>query len=181
MKKLTGTRYPWAVLVEGDDLVVRGEEATWFGGSNDPMDDGRTASGVSTKANPHLLGCSLPMDLGPLAKHNPCEGSPLPKLSWFTKVLVTNRDTATSVTVQLIDLGPSAPPVATAAIDLTQAAFVALGGDLKAGRLPVDFRIVGAAKTLGIAESKPEQPTGSGLTITPNFGAGIEIPDQAVS
>ena len=176
MMTLTGSRYPWAVLVEGDDLVVRGEEATWFGGSNDPMDDGRTASGVSTKATPHLLGCSLPMDFGPLAKHNPCEGSPLPRLPWFSKVLVTHRVSGRGVTVQLIDLGPSAPPVATAAIDLTQAAFLALGGDLKAGRLPVDFRILGAAKLLGIAESKPE-----GLKITPNFGAGIEIPDQAVS
>ena len=116
MMTLTGSRYPWAVLVEGDDLVVRGEEATWFGGSNDPMDDGRTASGVSTKANPHLLGCSLPMDFGPLAKHNPCEGSPLPRLPWFSKVLVTHRVSGRGVTVQLIDLGPSAPPVATAAI-----------------------------------------------------------------
>ena len=180
MKKLTGTRYPWAALVEGDDLVVRGEEATWFGGSNDPMDDGRTASGISTIANPHLLGCSLPMDLG-RAKNNPCAGSPLPRLPWFTKVLVTHRVTGKGITVQLIDLGPSAPPVATAAIDLTQAAFTALGGKLKQGRMPVDFRILGAAKTLGIAESKPEKPADSGLTITPNFGVGIEIPDQAVS
>lgn len=171
MKKLTGTRYPWAALVEGDDLVVRGEEATWFGGSNDPMDDGCTASGVSTKANPHLLGCSLPMDLGPFAKHNPCKGSPFPKLPWFSKVLVTNRDTATSVTVQLIDIGPSAPPVATAAIDLTQAAFRALGGDLKAGRLPVDFRILGAAKQLGLGEPSTLDPRPStpSLQVTPNF------------
>lgn len=153
MKKLTGTRYPWAALVEGDDLVVRGEEATWFGGSNDPMDDGRTASGISTKANPHLLGCSLPMDLGPLAKHNPCEGSPLPKLPWFTKVLVTHRVSGRGITVQLIDLGPSAPPLATAALDLTQAAFLALGEPLKKGRMPVDFRILGAAKHVRSAES----------------------------
>lgn len=168
MKKLTGTRYPWAALVEGDDLVVRGEEATWFGGSDDPMDDGRTASGVSTKANPHLLGCSLPMDLGPFAKHNPCEGSPLPKLPWFTKVVVINRSNGTELKVQLIDLGPSAPPVATAAIDLTQAAFRALGGDLKAGRMHVDFRIVGAAKLLGLADAL--QPASApSLEVTPNF------------
>lgn len=181
MKVLTGTRYPWKVLVEGDDLVVRGEEATWFGGSNDPMDDGRTASGISTIANPKLLGCSLPMDLGPKAKSNPCKGSPLPRLPWFTKVLVTHRVSGQEITTQLIDLGPSAPPVATAAIDLTQAAFVKLGGKLKAGRMPVDFRILGGAKTLGIAESKKEEPSDSGLSITPNFGLGIEIPDQAVS
>ncbi len=174
MKVLTGTRYPWKVLVEGDDLVVRGEEATWFGGSNDPMDDGRTASGISTIANPKLLGCSLPMDLGPKAKSNPCKGSPLPRLPWFTKVLVTHRVSGQEITTQLIDLGPSAPPVATAAIDLTQAAFVKLGGKLKAGRMPVDFRILGGAKTLGIAEAKkgplpdPKLSTSS-LEVTPTF------------
>ena len=49
------------------------------------------------------------------------------------------------VTVPLIDLGPAAPPHAHAAIDLTVAAFRALGGDPKAGDMEVCFRIRGAA------------------------------------
>ncbi len=174
MKTLKGYRYPWTASVEGDDLVVKGEHATWFGGEGDRYDDGSTASGISTKGNPDFLGCALPMDFH-RSGDNPCAGSPLPKLAWFTKVLVTNHDTGAQVTVSLIDLGPSAPPAATAAIDLTQAAFKALGGSLAQGRLLVDFRILGGAKQLGMAEvSTPasESPTaadGGDLSITPEF------------
>ena len=83
-------------------------------------------------------------------KENPCQGSPLKKIPWFTNVVVTNRANHASVTVKLIDLGPSAPPAAHAAIDLTQEAFTTLGGDLKAGRLLVDFRIINGAKLLNL-------------------------------
>jgi len=147
MKVLRGRRYPWTVEVIGEDLVVRGEEATWFGGADDPMDDGRTASGISTIANTAFLGCALPMDLN-RKKNNPCAGSPLPRLPWFTPVVVTNLKNGKTLTVKLIDLGPSAPPLATAAIDLTQAAFKALGGKLIQGRLKVDFRIPGGSKLI---------------------------------
>ena len=147
MKLLTGTRYPWSVEVIDEDLVVRGQKATWFGGADDPMDDGRTASGISTIANTAFLGCALPMDLG-RKKNNPCAGSPFPRLPWFTAVVVTNLATGKTLTVKLIDLGPSAPPRATAAIDLTQAAFRALGGKLKDGIMRVDFRVPGGSKLI---------------------------------
>lgn len=148
---LHGSRYPWTATVEGNDIVVTGQGATWFGGDDDPQDDGSTASGMSTKSNPQIMGCALPLDYGtPLSKENPCQGSPLKKIPWFTNVVVTNRANHASVTVKLIDLGPSAPPAAHAAIDLTQEAFTTLGGDLKAGRLLVDFRIINGAKLLNL-------------------------------
>jgi len=157
------TRYPWTPAVVNGDILVTGRHATWFGGANDPQDDGETASGISTKANPRLLGCALPMDFGPKAKHNPCAGSPLPRLPWFARVVVTNVANGRSLTVQLIDLGPSAAPVAEAAIDLTQAAFVALGGDLEVGKITVDFRIPGMGHLL------PKPPETGGLMVTPEF------------
>lgn len=144
-------RYEFTALVEGDDLVVRGVQATWFGGADDPQDDGETASGVSTRLHPELLGCALPMD-----GFRATAGSPLPRLPWrTTRVLVTRPANGRSVTVELVDLGPSAPPRAHAAIDLTVAAFRALGGSLRAGVLDVDYRILGGARHL------PSHPTAS--------------------
>jgi len=145
---LSGSRYPWTASVEGDDIVVRGVHATWFGGSNDPEDDGTTASGISTKANPAFNGCALPVDLG-RPHNNPCHGSPLPHIPFFTKVQVTNTENGEVGECTFIDLGPSAPPVATAAIDLMQSFFVALGGDLERGTMQVEYRILGAAKYAG--------------------------------
>ena len=134
-------RYPFTARIVGDDLVVRGARATWFGGANDPLDDGRTASGVSTRKHPEILGCALPM-----SGHRVTQGSPLPNLPWLkTQVEVTCPATGKSLTVALIDLGPSAPPRAHAAIDLTVAAFRALGGNLRRGELTVDFRVLGGA------------------------------------
>ncbi len=137
-------RYGFTARVEGDDLVVRGVRATWFGGPHDPDDNGQTASGLSTRLHPDLLGCALPMGGYRLTR-----GSPLPDLPWLTThVEVTRAATGHRVTVSLIDLGPSAPPHAHAAIDLTVAAFRALGGDPQEGSLTVDFRLPGAALRL---------------------------------
>ena len=170
------SRYPWTPAVVNGDIVVTGRHATWFGGANDPQDDGETASGVSTKANPSFLGCALPMDLGPGAKHNPCAGAPLPKLPWFTSVVVTNLATGRTLTVKLIDLGPSGRPVAEAAIDLTQAAFVALGGDLEEGKITVDFRIPHLGFLLtGSLRDKPTPADGGDFSVTPTFGAVTTI------
>ena len=170
---LSGERYPWTAVIEGDDIVVRGQHGTWFGGSDDPLDDGQTASGISTKSNPNYLGCALPIDftagiLGRLnLPHNPCHGSPLPRLHWGTNVEVTNRDNGMKGICKLIDIGPSAPPVATAAIDLTQAFFVSLGQPKSHGTINVDFRIIGGAKIAGLfGAAIPD----SGITITPEFG-----------
>ena len=137
-------RYGFAARVEGDDLVVTGVRATWFGGAHDPCDNGQTASGLSTRLHPDLLGCALPMNGYRLTR-----GSPLPDLPWrTTTVRVTCPSTGKTASVPLIDLGPAAPPHAHAAIDLTRAAFRALGGDPAQGSLTVDFRIPGGALRL---------------------------------
>ncbi len=141
-------RYGFAARVEGNDLVVTGVRATWFGGAHDPCDNGQTASGLSTRLHPDLLGCALPMNGYRLTR-----GSPLPDLPWMTTaVRVTCPDTGKQATVPLIDLGPAAPPHAHAAIDLTRAAFRALGGNPAQGDLTVDFRILGGALRLPAAQ-----------------------------
>ena len=137
-------RYGFTARVEGDDLVVSGVRATWFGGADDPDDNGQTASGLSTRRHPDLLGCALPMNGYRLTR-----GSPLPDLPYMTTtVRVACPATGKQATLPLIDLGPSAPPHAHAAIDLTCAAFRALGGDPGQGSLTVDFRIPGGALRL---------------------------------
>ena len=138
---LKGSAYPWTATIDGNDIVVSDVHATWFGGSDDPEDDGQTASGVSTALAPNYLGCALPLNYGP------CSGSPIPRgIPWMTQVKVTNLDNEKQITVALIDLGPSPPPRATAAIDLTQAAFVDLGGDLKDGTMSISYRVIGGAQ-----------------------------------
>ena len=137
-------RYGFTARVEGDDLVVRGVRATWFGGAHDPQDNGQTASGVSTRLHPDLQGCALPMNGYRLTR-----GSPLPDLPWMTtQVQITHAANGRKATVPLIDLGPAAPPHAHAAIDLTVAAFRQLGGDPEVGSITVDFRILNAARHL---------------------------------
>lgn len=128
------------VTTDGNDLVVSDARATWFGGTDDPGDDGQTASGVNTREHPETRGCALPMDG---FNHASTDGSPIPRLPWFTMVEVTNRETGASISVPLIDLGPS--KFTRAGLDLTQPSFRALGGNLNSGSLQVDYRIVGGA------------------------------------
>lgn len=135
-----GTWY-FTALVEGDDIVVRGQTATWFGGDDDPGDNGETASGVVTRGNPSILGCALPMRGFNSAKTN---GSPIPRLPWNTQVRVFCHQTSQVITVPLIDLGPAKST--GHALDLTQAAFKALGVSKEAGVMTADFRIIDGAK-----------------------------------
>jgi len=130
-------RFGFTVEIDGDDLVAKSVSATWFGGSNDPEDNGETASGISTAKNPLLMGCSLPMDFGP------CKGSPIPRLPWKTIVEVTHE--GQTIQLPVIDLGPSRGT--GNAIDLTQAAFRRFH-PLSVGKIKVDFRIIGGAKHL---------------------------------
>ena len=149
--------WSFSVIVHGDDLCVENTTATWFGGAKDPNDKGDTASGVKTKGNPDLLGCSLPMNYtGPdLATRKAVGGSPIPMLPWGlkrdgspnpngTQVIVTCM--SRSLTLPLIDIGPAR--WARDGIDLTQAAFVRFGGSLRTGVIPVSYRIIGGAKYL---------------------------------
>jgi hypothetical protein len=132
-------------VVNGNDIVVSGVTATWFGGPNDPSDNGKTKSGISTVGNPQLLGCALPMD----GWNNPnTDGSPIPKLPWQTQVRVSNKATNRVAVLSLIDIGPSKKATPPRGIDLTTAAFEALGVDLAKGTMTVDYTIVDGAKYL---------------------------------
>jgi len=153
--KISKPGWHFSVIVLDDDLLVENTTATWFGGDNDPHDDGRTASGVLTKGHPDLLGCSLPMNYagGHAPTRKAVGGSPVPMLPWGitrhgmpkpggTFVIVTHK--GQSLTVPLIDIGPAR--WTKDGIDLTQAAFRQLGGHLKQGVIPVSYRILGGAK-----------------------------------
>jgi len=129
--------FAFTAEVDGDDIVVRNAQATWFGGANDPEDDGETASGVNTKKRPNIQGCALPLNYGP------CAGSPIPKVPWGTKVEVTHLETGDKITVPVIDLGPARDT--GHAIDLTVAAFEQFA-ELSIGKIVVDYRILGAAR-----------------------------------
>lgn len=139
--------WPFLVaVIDGEDIVVRGGAATWFGGSDDDLDSGATASGVSTKDNPNILGCALPMRV---RGFKPTQGSPIPRLPWHTQVRVYRPTVKKSLTVELIDLGPAKWACADGdCIDLTQAAMRALCGGKRLGRIKVDYRIIGGAKDI---------------------------------
>ena len=137
---------PWKptfiASVDGADIVVRNVRATYFGGDNDPQDDGTTASGTNTKGNPDIMGCALPMNYS-----HACSGSPIPRIPWHTKVHVFCHETKKECDVTLIDIGPSKPPLASGEIDLTVAAYKLLAGNLN-DDITVDYRIIGAGHLL---------------------------------
>jgi len=153
--KITVPGWSFSVIVLDDDLLVENTTATFFGGDHDPMDNGETASGVKTKGNPDLLGCALPINYtGPdRATRKAVGGSPIPEMPFGllpdgkphpggTNVIVTRG--SRSITVPFIDIGPAR--WAKDGIDLTVAAFLALGGNLKNGVIGVSYRILGGAK-----------------------------------
>ncbi len=145
--------YTWQPGAVGD-IYVLNVTASWFGGPNDPDDDGRTASGLNTRSNPGLLGCALPMAISNGAAVPGCKGSPLPTMPYLkTYVQVWRADRQLSVDyrgiiIPLIDCGPDL--VEDRPIDLTPPAFVALEGDLEAGLLKVSFRIIDAARYISL-------------------------------
>jgi N-acetylmuramoyl-L-alanine amidase len=170
------------VSIEGDDVWVRNVKASWFGGPNDREDSGETASGVNTRAHPDVLGCALPM----AGFHHPAtNASPIPRLPWFTQVQVTNTGNGKTVHVPLIDLGPALNASSHAAIDLTEMAFVQLGGKPNAGIMDVTFSIPGGArympkaapdvlKTVSLRNSLPPGGNGAPLNLAPaDDGHGI--------
>ena len=126
----------WKLYADGADLCCLGI-ATWFGGASDPDDNGETASGLSTSANPDFLGCALPIPTCDATK-----GSPLPVLPYLrTWVKVIGTQT---IYVPLIDVGPALS--VDHCIDLTRRAFVMAGGNLDEGVLNVSYRIFGAGQ-----------------------------------
>lgn len=176
---LTGSRYPFTILVDGNDYVITNQLATWFGGQADAdsgQDSGETASGINTIKNPNYLGCALPIDLN-RPKGNPCHGSPLinysSKVPWFAEVIVTNRDNGLTVSGKLIDLGPDAPPEAEGTIDLTQPWFTAIQGNLNKGRINVDIRIPNAVTLFGLPNA-PQAPVSQPI-VTQASDDGLQI------
>lgn len=170
-------RWPFQVEFAGT-LSITHVICTWFGGDDDPQDNGKTASGVVTKGHPDLMGCSLPMELCMLEPAT--RGSPIPRLPWgmdknyqdipagaHVTVWEENTPGNASPPLSLIDLGPAlsashqfavsqrskstlyrtrariARKYGPHAIDLTQAAFKALGGDLNIGIMWVSYQITG--------------------------------------
>src|SRR3984893_14155498 len=128
--------YPEGVLVQGNDLVVRNAKASNF-------NDSTTASGI-TANDPNVLGCALP-----LPGSTKTQGTPLPTIGLTRtrpQVLVKHRGNQKAITVELIDVGPAASVSSKAGIDLTFAAFRALGEDLSKGIIPVDFTVIGGAR-----------------------------------
>lgn len=138
---------------DGADILVQSVVATCFGGAFDQLDNGETASGVLTKGNIRILGCALPMQ-----GFHATRTSPLPKMPWHTKVIVVNPRTNATVTVELIDLGPSPGLSSGACIDLTPMAMLEVLGlpysdqlykkIANTGECTVNFRIVGMASRL---------------------------------
>lgn len=114
--------WPWSAYVDGADIVMPDVVATCFGGDNDAMDNGETASGIRTKGNPQLRACALPMIYSGRnrALLRALGGSPIPKLPWKTRVVITSLDGKISITVPVIDLGPAKRT--GNAVDLTIAA-----------------------------------------------------------
>lgn len=142
--------------VDGNDIVVSNTIATWFGGDEDVesgQDNGLTASGVKTAGNPNCMGCALPVEVYDAARElvrSTCD-SPLardPHIPWKTMVQVTRG--IQTITVPLIDNGPSKS--SGHGLDLTQAAFRALGVPVRVGTMTVSYRVLGAAKWLSGAK-----------------------------
>jgi hypothetical protein len=135
-------QWGFQLVVDGQDLLVENVYATWFGGKDDKYDNGHTASGIlnNQEGLQTPLGCALP-----IPGSSKTVGTPLPRLPWQTQVRVYNCQTGKTVVVPLIDIGPAKPPSANAALDLTQSAFGALGGNKVKGRIKVNYRVLGGA------------------------------------
>lgn len=142
--------WPWNAYVDGNDIVVLGARATAFGGSRDPQDSGETASGISTRLNPGMRACALPMIYTGTNRslRKALGGSPIPKVPWKTQVEIICRETRRKLTVPVIDLGPAKRT--GNAIDLTVAAARFFDEDATATRFEMicDYRIIGGARFL---------------------------------
>lgn len=139
--------FPWYAEIDGADIIVRNARATCFGGANDPQDSGATASGISTKANPEIIACSLPMNYtgANLPTRKALQGSPLPMVPWRTIVRVTGPK-GILLDCPVIDLGPARST--GNALDLTIAAARKFNPAASATNFEMmcDFRIIGGAR-----------------------------------
>jgi hypothetical protein len=142
--------WPWSAHIDGNDIIVLNARATCFGGDSDPQDNGETASGVNTKANPTLKACALPrIYVGKnKALLKALGGSPIPSIPFQIKVEVTDPATGKTLTVPFIDIGPA--KWTGNALDLTIAAARYFNPKATANRFELlcSYRIIGGAKYL---------------------------------
>lgn len=146
--KLTGDgTWPWQAEIEGGDIVVRGARATCFGGADDPQDSGETASGISTKKNPEIIGCALPMAYTGRNKklRAALGGSPIPRLPWRTIVRVTAR--GKTLDVPVIDLGPAKRTGNALDLTIEAARFFDPEATARSFEIRCDYRILGAVQS----------------------------------
>lgn len=141
--------WPWMkAFKDGNDIVVRGAQTTWFGGPDDSEDDSQAAIGMNLLNHPNFLGCALPIRV---LNFNPTKGSPLPHIPWHHPdgspilVHVFCHETSKQLDTQFIDIGPS--KYTHHGLDLTQAAYIKLRGN-KNDDMTTDYRIIGAAAFL---------------------------------
>ena len=109
------------VTVSGEDLLITRFDGspvrvTCFGGDDDPMDDGATASTFNTRTpSSHLQspGVALPMNGLRFASqskafHDALDFSPVPRLPWLWPVEITEATpNGRTHTFSVIDLGPA--------------------------------------------------------------------------
>lgn len=151
--------WPWFAKIEGEDIVVLGAKSTAFGGDDDPQDSGETASGVATKGNPGLEGCSLPMRYSGQNENLRAAlgGSPIPKMPFGLlpngntnpagiRVRVTDPATGTSIEVPVIDVGPAKKTGHPLDLTVASARKFLPGASARNFSQTLDFRILKAAR-----------------------------------
>lgn len=151
--------WPWFATIEGEDIVVSGAKATAFGGDDDPQDSGETASGVHTKGNPGLEGCSLPMRYSGLNEKllAALGGSPIPRMPFGLlpngstnptgiRVRVTDPANGTSIEVPVIDVGPAKKTGHALDLTVASARRFQAGASARNFSKTLDFRILKGAR-----------------------------------
>jgi hypothetical protein len=142
-------KWTFTPVIDGDDIVVRGTQATRFGGTDDDQDNGIGAWGFPVRSKPSALVVSLPIR----ANVASLQDSPLPPLKGLTAALtqivcvrVHSPATGKSVDCLLADIGPSGG--LNRGLDMSNAVVKALGLSLEDGIYTVDYRIMGQANAL---------------------------------
>ncbi len=103
-----GPDWKFDALVDGDDLLLINVKATAFGGDNDSMDSGETASGYNTKGHPELVAVSLPMSNDRVrdSKHGfVLKDSPIPKMPFGLRPSGADNPSGCHVDVEFIGTG----------------------------------------------------------------------------
>lgn len=135
------TPLSWTPEIAGEDIIFHGL-VTWFGGPNDPGDDGSTASGMGNHKL-GVIGCALPQAVNfNGTKVDSCAQSPLPTIPWGWPVEFST-DAAHTAIAGIIDEGPADDTGHCA--DLAPAVFLQLHDTLSDGVIVCQVRVIGGA------------------------------------